>query len=92
MGRIDTSWGGLLLKEEQKLSKSSRKMLGKGKESVCFDCEMVQHFLGLLQERGRMDDEGEIIYCKLLACYQLNRKEVSPLEEENFGDMLLFCF
>lgn len=23
-----------------------------------------------------MDDEGEIIYCKLLDCYQLNRKEV----------------
>lgn len=79
MGRIDTSWGGLLLKEEQELSRSSRKMLGQGKESVCFDCEMLQHFLGMLQERGERMDEGEIIYCKLLDCYQLNKKEASPL-------------
>lgn len=26
-------------------------MLGHGKESVCFDCEMSQRFLGMLQEK-----------------------------------------
>lgn len=42
-------WGSSLLKEEQKLSRISRRMLGQGKKSVYLKWKMLQHFLRMSQ-------------------------------------------
>lgn len=66
-------WGRSLLKEEQKLSRISRRMLGQGCLLGVEDVTAL--FENVPVKGGRMDDEGEIAFYKLPDCYQLSRKE-----------------
>lgn len=88
LGGTDTSCGVLLLKE-WKLSRSSRRMLGQGAESVGSEWEMPSAGGNASVKRG-VDADG--IYRELPDCYPMSRKDIRRKRRKPLGIVLRFHF